>query len=41
MRVRTLVSANRIDATGHHLLLVVQETPNGPRSVAVDAWSSP
>jgi carboxysome peptide A len=38
MRVKTtLVSTNRIDAMGHRPLLVVQETPNGPRSVAVDA----
>ncbi|MEH6952397.1 carboxysome peptide A [Nitrobacter sp. NHB1] len=38
MRVKTtLVSTNRIHAMGHRPLLVVQETPNGPRSVAVDA----
>ncbi len=38
MRVeKTLVSTNRIDAFGHRPLLVVQDKPGGPRSVAVDA----
>lgn len=38
MRVeKTLVSTSRIDAFGHRPLLVVQEKPGGPRSVAVDA----
>ncbi|MEW5835430.1 MAG: carboxysome peptide A [Pseudomonadota bacterium] len=38
MRVeRTLVSTNRIDGFGHRALLVVQDKPGGPRSVAVDA----
>jgi ethanolamine utilization protein EutN len=34
---KTLVSSNRINAFGHRPLLVVQEKPGGPLSVAVDA----
>ncbi|MCX7945929.1 MAG: carboxysome peptide A [Hydrogenophilus sp.] len=35
--VRTLVSTNRIESFGHRPLLVVQDKPGGPLSVAVDA----